>query len=168
MVEELLKNPKRDQFINLEDPGDKNSLLHCVENGFVDLVDTLIAGGADVNHANVFGNTALLAATQIGSLDMVAALITAGADVNHGNGMDSKPFEVAIERNMYSLAFYLVKHGAVVTKKARAIYRLQDNLNPKFEDLLKNWEKYAPAKIEEEEEEETGETEGDNKQHEEL
>lgn len=58
------------------------TLLQAAENVDADAVRALLAGGADVNERNSYGETALMSAAARGSLRIVDALLAAGADVN--------------------------------------------------------------------------------------
>jgi ankyrin repeat protein len=57
-------------------------LIMAALGGEDDRVGQLIAAGADVNHADGNGWTALIAAAMRGSAGVVERLLAAGADVN--------------------------------------------------------------------------------------
>ena len=52
------------------------------QQGHLDVVQALLAKGADVNAKDNDGATALMLASQNGHLDVVQALLAKGADVN--------------------------------------------------------------------------------------
>ena len=58
------------------------ALMFAAETGQTNIVNALIARGADVNAQNDRGYTALMLAVQKNHLDAAKALIAAGADVN--------------------------------------------------------------------------------------
>ena len=63
-------------------PADLTALLMASQFGHVDVVQALLAKGADVNAKDSRGLTALMMASQFGHVDVVQALIAKGADVN--------------------------------------------------------------------------------------
>ena len=70
--------------VNPQVDGHKNiPLFFAIHNCNQLLVDCLIKAGADVNHKNIYGETALIFAAGKRRDKSVKALIQAGADVNH-------------------------------------------------------------------------------------
>lgn len=59
-----------------------NDNLVLAANSTLQEVQELIEAGADLNHADNFGDTALMAASRGGKLDIVELLLSCGADVN--------------------------------------------------------------------------------------
>lgn len=85
-VEQLMADPAN---INVRDSLDDTALLGIVEfadklgsKSALDLVNTLLAHGADVNARNGHGYTAVMYASEKGALDMVSTLLAHGANAN--------------------------------------------------------------------------------------
>ena len=72
---------------NLKDTYRRAPLWYAAQNGHVELVDKLLAAGADAN-AGTNRGTALLAAAGGGHLEVVDKLLAAGADVNADGNAD--------------------------------------------------------------------------------
>ena len=71
-------------------------LLYAAQGGNPQIVQFLLAGGADVNYQH--GNTrinALMLAAGANHLDVVKILLDAGADVNNGNDDNSTALMIA-------------------------------------------------------------------------
>jgi hypothetical protein len=60
-------------------------LVVAAEDGLVETVQALVAAGAEVDHANNYGCTALYPAAKEGHVEVILALVEAGAEVNHAN-----------------------------------------------------------------------------------
>ena len=60
-------------------------LRHVAKEGLVETVRALAAAGAEVNHVNNLGYTALDAAVHHGHVEAMRALLEAGAEVDHAN-----------------------------------------------------------------------------------
>ena len=73
------------------------------------MVEFLVAHGANVNQADIDGETPLLKAASSGHLDAVSFLVVHGADVNHADSYGETPLSVA--RNE-TIRDYLLAHGA--------------------------------------------------------
>ena len=63
-------------------PPQKTALIHALEQGHCDCVESLVELGADVNKTDTLAQTPLIVAAGKGSKRLVAILIQAGADVN--------------------------------------------------------------------------------------
>ena len=84
--------------------------------GDVELVELLIANGADVDDRDVHGYTPLLLAIQAGQSDIARALIKSGADVNAravtDGGEDVTPLYLSILLGRGFTETLLRDHGA--------------------------------------------------------
>ena len=84
--------------------------------GDVELVEMLIANGADVDDRDVQGYTPLLLAIQEGHTDIARVLITHGADVNTRAVSDGgdyvTPLDLSIILDRRAVGSFLRDHGA--------------------------------------------------------
>ncbi|MEZ0222961.1 MAG: ankyrin repeat domain-containing protein [Alphaproteobacteria bacterium] len=90
-------------------------LIHAATNGFKDVVDKLMAKGANVNAKGLLRRTALNVAAEGGHNDIVEALLKNGADVNAEMGGPfggSTPLTSALVRDNKALVDLLLKNGA--------------------------------------------------------
>ena len=82
-IQELIRSNGN---LNAQDAEGNTVLLLAARGGHLEIAQTLIDAGADVNLPNEHGNTALLlAASRRDPLRLINLLIDAGADVNHPN-----------------------------------------------------------------------------------
>ena len=79
VVELLLNN---DAGANVKH-GELSALILAAENDHADIVQLLVKRGANVDHADSLGTTALIGATRRGKASAVAALIALGANLHH-------------------------------------------------------------------------------------
>ncbi len=86
-------------------------LSRAVDVGFKDIVELLIAKGADVNAKDTWNWTALHSAVY-GHKDIVELLITEGANVNARDGADRTPLFYAKDEGNTEIVELLRKHGA--------------------------------------------------------
>ena len=105
----------------------QTALMWASAEGHVDVVQALIAGGADVRAHLASGFTPLLFAVREGHLDVVRALLKAGVDVNEAVAADpgrrkgyggplpkvgATPLLVAVTNAHFELASALLDAGA--------------------------------------------------------
>ncbi len=103
------------------DPGSVNSYSHdgftplglAAFFGHRDIVDVLLAHGADVNAVsrNATGYTALTGAVAHGHREIAAALLAAGANVNHRYVQGYSPLHEAAANNDPQMVKLLLDHG---------------------------------------------------------
>jgi cytohesin len=85
--------------VNAVLPGGNSTLLHLAsKDGSEESVRALIAAGADINHPDEKGATALLFAAQEGCEAAVRALIAAGAEVDKATRGGQTPLFAAGQR----------------------------------------------------------------------
>ncbi len=84
---------------------------HC-KLGFVEVVDLLLAAGADVNRRAKGGVTACHIATGMGFESILTKLIASGADVNAVDDEQKSPLAIAKEMNQDNLVSILLGAGA--------------------------------------------------------
>uniref|UniRef100_A0A3Q0R3Z9 Uncharacterized protein n=1 Tax=Amphilophus citrinellus TaxID=61819 RepID=A0A3Q0R3Z9_AMPCI len=77
-------------------------------------VAALLRQGADINHANVDGLTALHQACIDENAEMVQFLVENGSDVNRGDNEGWTPLHAAASCGFIQIAKYLIEHGAHV------------------------------------------------------
>jgi len=95
------------------------ALMFAAERGFSEIVSRLVAGGANVNHKNKFGFTALHAAVNGNQLAVAKYLLKNGAEVDAQDALGQTPLYFAAERGSLELARVLVENGADVNKKSQ-------------------------------------------------
>lgn len=98
-------------------PGTTDLAVAAKRNTDISVTRQLIRNGADVNHADEEGITALLWAAENPNLKVTLALIKAGADVNRADGAGQTPI-MNLSRNPNSaVARALIQAGARVNQE---------------------------------------------------
>ena len=87
-------------------------LIVATKCGFVDIVECLVRGGADINLRTVDGDAPLQLATRNGDVDLVTRLLRLGADVNVPNFRGNTALHTAVYKDNELLIRQLVLHGA--------------------------------------------------------
>ena len=77
-----------------------DELIENVKNKNLTAVETLLAGGENVNSANAQGNTALHYAVATGNSEMVKLLLAHNADMNAANSKGWTPLKIAEKKNV--------------------------------------------------------------------
>ncbi|XP_035499647.1 protein phosphatase 1 regulatory subunit 12A isoform X4 [Scophthalmus maximus] len=77
-------------------------------------VAALLRQGADINHANIDGLTALHQACIDENAEMVQFLVESGSDVNTGDNEGWTPLHAAASCGFIQITKYLIEHGAQV------------------------------------------------------
>ncbi|XP_032379575.1 protein phosphatase 1 regulatory subunit 12A isoform X6 [Etheostoma spectabile] len=77
-------------------------------------VAALLRQGADINHANIDGLTALHQACIDENAEMVQFLVESGSDVSRGDNEGWTPLHAAASCGFIQIAKYLIEHGAHV------------------------------------------------------
>ena len=112
--------------MNAKDEDSWTPLHSAVAGGHKDVVELLIAKGADVNAKNdKYGGTPLLHAAGEGHKEIVELLIAAGADVNAklvggGPHKGKTPLDAANETNHPRITDLLRKHGGKTGEELKA------------------------------------------------
>ncbi len=83
----------------------------ALEGNYRSLADQL-AGGADVNQLDRYGQTALMLAARAGHLEAVAWLVDAGASLDHTAKYSLSAMMIAIVNHREQVARLLAEHGA--------------------------------------------------------
>lgn len=90
--------------------------LSCVF-GHLDVINALIAAGADIDQGNQYGKTPLYMASIQGRVDVVRALVEAGADINMASPHDRcSPLFAASEEGHVEVVRILAERGADINK----------------------------------------------------
>ena len=104
--------------VNVRDKGGSTPLVHAAAQGLIWFVQKLIANGANVNGANVPGNskyvTPLHVASKHGFLRTASMLLKNGADVNAKASRDWTPLHDACENGHEQVVRLLLDKGAEV------------------------------------------------------
>jgi len=95
-------------------------LQRAAQNNNKDMVEMLIAKGADVNAKDKDGNTPLQRAAQHNRKDVAELLIAKGADVNAKDKDGNTPLQRAAQHNRKDVAELLIAKGADVNAKYNA------------------------------------------------
>ncbi len=75
-------------------------IIRAANHGKIDLVQTLLGEGADVNAANEDGNTALMMAASSGHIDVARALIDAGANLDAVNSLGDTALHLTVHSDI--------------------------------------------------------------------
>ncbi len=89
-------------------------LMEVVNNGVSDrdVVEFLLANGANINHLDPSGRTPLILAITKSELLVAKRMITHGADVNQPGGSGKSPLELATESGNQEIIRLLKRNGA--------------------------------------------------------
>ena len=101
----------------LLDAGDVDAslALHCASgNGHTDVMELLLARGADIDKADSYGETALYQACRNGDEETFRFLLGHGASINKGNRGGSTPLICAVEQKRVAMTTLLLESGASV------------------------------------------------------
>lgn len=71
------------------------------QKSYLQIINILLAAGADVNYENQFGDTPLVWAIKKGNIDVVNVLLTKDADVNHVDQYGNTSLIWAIKKRLY-------------------------------------------------------------------
>lgn len=102
--------------VNARDPHGATALMLALEprttlqkspQRMINILETLIQAGADLNLQDQKGNTALIRAAQVGNLDAARLLFNAGADTQIRNQAGFTALEVAAQHGFASLVTLL-------------------------------------------------------------
>ena len=115
-----------------------DELIENVKNKNLTAVETLLAGGENVNGTNAQGNTALHYAVATGNSEMVKLLLAHNADMNAANSKGWTPLKIAEKKNVGEV--YNVLEEKIAADKAAA--------QAKAEKLKAESEAKAKAKAE--------------------
>ena len=122
-VRKLLGSPFLGLFrtasVSATDEYGKTALMRAAARGHNEIVDLLLAAGADVNLRHKHGYTALHLATSSGHLQAVVALLTRGAEVNVARHSGVTALWEAAYHGHREIVDVLVAHGADVNVQVK-------------------------------------------------
>ncbi len=113
---------------------------HAAENGYIEIMRTLLQRGINVDTSMVGDTTPLRAASENGHLDIVKLLLEFNADVNASNDDGRTALQAAAKNGNLEIATLLIAKGADVNAKTTRGYNaLHDaiwNNHPEIARLL--------------------------------
>ena len=119
-IPDLFQDLPVDRGVNAIDGDHGGTALHAAATaGRPDLVQLLLARGADPAMRDQCGYTPLHILCSDGRIEMARALIASGADVNAADNCGSTPLHAAVIWNDVELAELLIANGADVTATNR-------------------------------------------------
>ena len=107
----------KDVDVNTLIGGSYTALHLASQKGFVDVVDTLIAAGANLDKKNFVDETAIYIASEKGHVEVVNILINAGADMNIPNDEGDSPLDIAVMNGFVDVVNTLIDAGAKMDTK---------------------------------------------------
>ncbi|KIJ12206.1 hypothetical protein PAXINDRAFT_83314, partial [Paxillus involutus ATCC 200175] len=118
-VQEAVHNPAVEQVnavelavVNVEDEDYSTPLHSACDRGHMNIVELLLAKGADVNAAGEYSGTPLRMACFRGHMNIVELFLEKGADVNASGGYSDTPLQAACLRGHMNIAKLLLSKGA--------------------------------------------------------
>jgi len=116
MAGSTLKKPIRGRkmgvgAVNVKNKNGQTPLHRAVSYDCREIINLLVANGADVNEKAKYGGTPLMYAASNGNKEIAELLIAAGAEVNANDGRGSTPLDNAIYAKKTETADLLRKHG---------------------------------------------------------
>ena len=93
---------------------DNERLISAAQTGNIQAINALVKAGANVNHADNDGRTALFTAALHGRVEAIALLLKAGAKVNHADNRGKTALSWAARDGKVEAIAALVKAGAKV------------------------------------------------------
>ena len=98
--------------MNQADNNGDTPLLIASQNGYLEIVEILIASGGLVNQADNNGKTPLYIASAVGHLEVVKVLIASGGSVNEADNDGSTPLHIASELGHLEIVKVLIANKA--------------------------------------------------------
>ena len=114
--------------VNVHDEDGNTPLIIASGQGYLEIVEFLIASGADLNQTSTDngghppGHTALIMSSRNGHLKVVKALIAAGADVNAENYSGATALIITAQLGYLEIVKVLIASGADVNQCDKILY----------------------------------------------
>ena len=129
-VKNLVKNvgEVRNDVVNVHDEDGNTALIIASSQGHLEIVEFLIASGADLNQTSTKnggqppGHTALIMSSRNGHLKVVKALIAAGANVNAENYSGATALIITAQLGHLEIVKVLIASGADVNQCDKILY----------------------------------------------
>jgi hypothetical protein len=120
-----------------------DALFAATKNRNINLLRQLVADGADVNHQNFNGETALHIAASIGNIQIVQYLIGQGANINARTGTQWMPIHHAMRFDRANVANYLISRNASLRQKTidgfTALDFAKKSKNPQIQAIARKY-----------------------------
>ena len=120
-----------------------DALFGAAKSKNMRLLKQLIAEGANVNHQNFNGETALHIAASLGNLQMVKYLVSQGANIHARTGTQWMPIHHAIRFNHLNVANYLISRKALLRHKTidgfTALDFAKKSKNPQIQAIARKY-----------------------------
>lgn len=128
-----------DAGLNVSESGEYGeTMIMRALNGKLEMVETLIKAGADVNKPNDYKMAPLAIAAEQGKVDIVQALLKAGANVKARNTYGGTALQVAVLRGYKDLVRILIDAGADVARDRKELIDLAKQQNqPEIEKMIR-------------------------------
>jgi hypothetical protein len=120
-----------------------DALFGAAKSRNMNLLRQLLGEGADVNHQNFNGETALHIAASLGNIQMVQYLISQGADVNARTGTLWMPIHHAMRFSHARVANFLISRKASLREKTvdgfTALDFAKKSKNPQIQAIARKY-----------------------------
>ena len=134
-IDFLIKNGAQVNYASARH-NNETPLIEAVSDGRADIVELLIAGGADVNAKGRNGCSVLCYAADIddqnASVSIASSLLKAGAKPDDADNSQKTALTYAVERNNSALTRLLVENGADLNKVPESVMKGSDS---KYEEI---------------------------------
>jgi len=111
----LLEHTDKETILKMGYRLGRTALMDAATVGHTDIVQSLLAAGANPNHKDILDVTTLALAIENNHLTTVIALVSAGADVNEASTYGDTPIIIACEKGNFDIGQFLIAQGADAT-----------------------------------------------------
>ncbi len=99
--------------VNATDSTGRTPLMWASTGGYIEIIESLIAGGAQLDMKDGYGNTALMHAVSYGHIKVAKILMEAGADINASTEHGSTALNLASQEGYTEIVKLLKASGAI-------------------------------------------------------
>lgn len=117
--DDFVELPKIKEIPELSNLNYNEALFNAIEDGRIDLVESLLNNGADPDAVNKSGDTAVTMSILQSDYDLLNLLLKAGADPNKRDNDGTSPLVWTMIVNEPDLAKILIDNGANINEVAR-------------------------------------------------
>ena len=107
----------------------KTALMYAIDKGNINIINTLLNYGANVNIKTKNGNTALMIAEKKGDQEIINLLLKAGAKETSQNNVISEDNKIFLEKGEYILDNGRHHSSAILTVKASSTLKSYKDVN---------------------------------------